>query len=396
LTSVTVSGTPFSSTFPTATHAFQTAVVAVLNNNPVPATAYIYFQLATNFVNLGLAASIAGGAATGFSPNIPPDLFYKLPSTFGTTWTSTFLDTTSIFLGGTIFFSGTSTRHNATYTVDAYGPMTIPGGSVHDALRIRKTDSAVAYSGGTLTITKSVSYIFLARDLASVQTIALSPSEADHGTINIIPGSASWNGQVVALPIQLVSFSASEIPSGAGVLLRWSTLSEVNNYGFEVQRSDRPGGDFAPVAGSFTAGGGTTTVPREYSYADRNAPAGTWYYRLKQIDLDGTVHYSDPAQIVVRPVGTGGDVPAAITLGQNYPNPFNPETTIRYGLPSASRVELSVYNTLGERVAVLADGIQEAGFHEVRFDGSSLSSGVYFYRLQTPGFVQTRKLSLLK
>jgi hypothetical protein len=94
--------------------------------------------------------------------------------------------------------------------------------------------------------------------------------------------------------------------------------------------------------------------------------------------------------------GTGQDVPGVFSLGQNFPNPFNPETTIRYSLPSRSHVVLAVYNALGERVAVLAEGEQESGFHEVRFDGSALASGVYFYRLQSTGFVQTKKLSLLK
>jgi hypothetical protein len=89
-------------------------------------------------------------------------------------------------------------------------------------------------------------------------------------------------------------------------------------------------------------------------------------------------------------------VPAVFSLGQNFPNPFNPETTIRYTLPSRSHVLLAVYNALGGRVAVLAEGEQESGFHEVRFDGSALASGVYFYRLQSTGFVQTKKLSLLK
>jgi len=394
LTSITVAGAPFASSFPGATHAFRTDLsfsFPALSSTPIPATAYVYFTLSTtDLLNPGEGANGTGSwsGASALITNIPADVYYKLPLSDGTTWTSTYLDTMVIFIPPLPPIPQPGVRHYASYTVDAFGPMTIPGGSVHDALRIKKTDSTATG--------KSISYIFLARDGASVHVTALSPSEPDSDNISIQTGSAYWNGQMVALPIQLVSFNASQIPSGAGVMLRWSTLSEVNNYGFEIQRADRPGGDFVPIAGSFTPGSGTTTVPREYSYADRNAPEGTWYYRLKQIDLDGAVHYSEPAQINVRGAAPGGDVPAAISLGQNYPNPFNPETTIRYGLPASSRVELAVYNTLGERVAVLTDGIQEAGFHEVRFDGSSLSSGVYFYRLQTAGFVLTKKLSLLR
>jgi hypothetical protein len=96
---------------------------------------------------------------------------------------------------------------------------------------------------------------------------------------------------------------------------------------------------------------------------------------------------------------TGEDqhaLPSSFLLDQNYPNPFNPSTTIRYALPHTSAVQLTVYNTLGQEVAVLQNGEQEAGYHEVRFEGSGLSSGVYFYRIQAGGFVQTRRLLLLK
>jgi len=319
-------------------------------------------------------------------------VYYTLPLTYGTTWTSTYLDTTVISLG-TFQIAQPGIRYSSSYIVDAYGPMTIPGGSVHDALRIKRTDSIVTISSGTTS--KRIGYIFLARDGASVQVTVGDLSAPDSGTIPIQP-TASWNGQVFALPIQLTSFNASQNPSGAGVILRWSTLSEVNNYGFEVQRGTVSGGDFVAVSGAVIPGHGTTTVPRDYSYTDRSAQAGTWYYRLKQIDLDGAVHYSDPAKVDVQPGGTGQDLPAVFSLAQNFPNPFNPETTIRYSLPSRSHVLLAVYNALGERVAVLAEGEQESGFHEVRFDGSALSSGVYFYRLQSAGFVQTKKLSLLR
>jgi hypothetical protein len=89
-------------------------------------------------------------------------------------------------------------------------------------------------------------------------------------------------------------------------------------------------------------------------------------------------------------------IPKSFSLEQNYPNPFNPTTTIRYGLPNRSHVTLIVYNTLGQQVAQLMNGEEEAGYHSVRFDGSNLASGVYFYRLQAGTYVETRKLLLLK
>jgi hypothetical protein len=90
------------------------------------------------------------------------------------------------------------------------------------------------------------------------------------------------------------------------------------------------------------------------------------------------------------------DMPAHFILEQNYPDPFNPSTTIRYGLPNRSHVLLTVFNTLGQQVAVLPNGEQEAGVHEVKFDASGLSSGVYFYRMQTGSYVETKKLLLVR
>ncbi len=99
---------------------------------------------------------------------------------------------------------------------------------------------------------------------------------------------------------------------------------------------------------------------------------------------------------VVTSIAEHGDVPIEYALQQNYPNPFNPSTTIRYGLPNRSHVTLTVFNTLGQQTAILQNGEQEAGYHEVQFDGKNLSSGVYFYRIQAGDFMATRRLLLLR
>jgi photosystem II stability/assembly factor-like uncharacterized protein len=198
----------------------------------------------------------------------------------------------------------------------------------------------------------------------------------------------------IALPIQLVSFIA--LPVGNQVCLTWRTISEVKNYGFQVEKSTVAASTYALVKNGFVAGHGTTIEPHDYFFIDSTATSGRWYYRLKQINLDGTSYTFDPVAVdVLTVVASVTAIPRAYQLNQNYPNPFNPSTTIRYGLPQKSQVTLKVYNTLGQLVTTLVNGEQGAGYHEVRFDGSNLASGVYFYRLQAGNFVQTKKLLLL-
>ncbi len=196
------------------------------------------------------------------------------------------------------------------------------------------------------------------------------------------------------LPIQLASFAA--VPAGTkGVRLEWVTASETNNFGFTVQRRSDGVGAYADISGSFMPGHGTTTVPHTYVYVDESAPGVPVSYRLKQVDLDGSVRYSEPVRVVTV-TSVGEQRPVTYGLSQNYPNPFNPSTTIRYGLPQTAKVTLAVYNILGQQVARLVDGLQEAGYHEVRFEASGLAGGIYFYRLSAGGFSETKSLLLLR
>ncbi|MEW6511195.1 MAG: T9SS type A sorting domain-containing protein [Bacteroidota bacterium] len=197
------------------------------------------------------------------------------------------------------------------------------------------------------------------------------------------------------LPIQISSFSAV-VRGERHVQLEWSTLSEINNLGFEVQKSTAPSHDYRTLPESFIPGHGTTLIPQYYSYHDTSAAAGVWYYRLKQIDLDGSVHYSQAIRVEVLTAVSDLSVPLEFALHQNYPNPFNASTLVRYQLPMVSMVRLSVIDILGREVAVLADERHAAGVHEVRFDAKGLSSGVYFYRFVAGDFVQTRRLLLLR
>ena len=192
------------------------------------------------------------------------------------------------------------------------------------------------------------------------------------------------------LPIQLTSFTAAE--HEGVVTLQWKTATEVNNYGFEIQRSVDQGQGYETIPGSFVKGNGTTIQEHSYHTMIDSRPPGAWYYRLKQIDLDGTVAYSEG----ILPAGLHTQTPPEYSLDQGYPNPFNPSTTIRYALPGRSPVTLTIYNTLGQRLTTLVEGEQEAGYHEVKFDAAGLSSGVYFCRLQAGSFVETKNLLLVR
>jgi hypothetical protein len=192
----------------------------------------------------------------------------------------------------------------------------------------------------------------------------------------------TWNGGII--PVELASFTASVI--GNEVSLIWQTATEINNSGFSVERKST-NNEFEEIG--FVPGFGSTTEPKSYSFSDQNLENNVYTYRLKQVDFDGTFEYSSEVEVDV-------NVPATFSLEQNYPNPFNPSTNIKYSVPEAGNVKLSVYNLVGEEVAVLVNGYTDAGQFEVSFDASNLSSGVYLYKLQSANSVITKKMTLLK
>ncbi len=187
------------------------------------------------------------------------------------------------------------------------------------------------------------------------------------------------------VPVELTSFTATA--NGKEVTLNWSTATELNNQGFEVQRKFGSN-DFVTIGS--VKGHGTTTSPNNYTYVDKLTDAGKYFYRLKQIDYDGKYEYSQIVEVNWSPFIT-------YKLEQNYPNPFNPTTTIGFGIPEKGSVRLSVLNILGEEIKVLLNEEKEAGYHSIDFNGSDLPSGVYFYRiLAAKDFVSTKKMILLK
>jgi len=188
------------------------------------------------------------------------------------------------------------------------------------------------------------------------------------------------------VPVELVSFTATV--SGNIVNLNWMTATETNNSGFEILRfTQNDNKDWERIA--FVEGKGTTTESSNYSFIDENVSPGIYQYRLKQIDYDGTFSFSNEVMVEI-------ETPKEFSLGQNFPNPFNPSTKIKYTIPSDGYVTLKVYDILGNEVSTLVDEFKQAGTFDVTFDGSNLSSGVYYYRLTSGELTSTKKLMLLR
>jgi hypothetical protein len=197
-----------------------------------------------------------------------------------------------------------------------------------------------------------------------------------------------WRGAIAGtepLPVELALFDANVMEDR--ILLKWRTETEVNNYGFKVERILE--NSYWKTLG-FVEGHGNSNSPKEYSFADYDiSQAGQYKYRLKQIDNDGKFEYS---YVITLYVGA----PAVFYLSQNYPNPFNPSTRIDYSVPQASKVSLKVYDMLGREVASLVDEYKEIGTYTVTFDASNLAGGIYLYVISAGDFMQSKKMTYLK
>ncbi len=224
-------------------------------------------------------------------------------------------------------------------------------------------------------------------------TLDATMGVAGSGWFTTTPGT-SWNLDPATdfsfqingddnIPVELTSFRASA--SGSSVSLNWETASETNNRGFSIERSS--GAEFETIG--FVAGFGTTTQSRQYSYTDNDLSSGTYSYRLKQVDFDGTAEYSNIAEVKVAGV-------VEFKLDQNYPNPFNPVTSISWGTSSAGLQTLKVFDVLGKEVATLVNEYRPAGNYQVQWDASNVPSGMYVYQLTSGTNVVTKKMVLLK
>jgi endonuclease I len=213
-------------------------------------------------------------------------------------------------------------------------------------------------------------------DINSWQSLLLSSSPATPGRLE----------PAQVLPVELNSFNAKV--SGKNVELTWSTAAEINNYGFNVERTSVRSSNWEVIG--FVGGAGNSNSPKEYSFVDDNLQRGKFSYRLKQIDNDGKFSYSQIINIEIR------TIPTEFALYQNYPNPFNPTTKIKYSISSLQPTLLKVYDVLGNEVVLLVSEIKEPGEYEIEWNASNLSSGIYFYKLQAGDFISTKKFVLMK
>ncbi|MGB5531279.1 MAG: M28 family peptidase [Ignavibacteriaceae bacterium] len=189
------------------------------------------------------------------------------------------------------------------------------------------------------------------------------------------------------VPVELLAFTASV--NNSEVQLLWSTASELNNRGFEIERSINNTDNFVTIG--FVEGKSSSTEINYYSFNDQPDLSGNskLFYRLKQVDFDGTFSYSDVVQVTY-------DVPTAFVINQNFPNPFNPSTRITYFVPKESFVSIKIYDFLGREVKTLVNDFLSAGSYEIVFEASDITSGTYFYTMTAENYSSTKKMLLLK
>ena len=293
---------------------------------------------------------------------------------------------------------GAETGGAAPIPAGSYDGVGVVNGTIYDSTDVDGGYTAEAYIDlsalgyPTLPSTLQVSVVIFDPDNFS----AGAPPWGPNGNFYKQWWGSEWGSEFRTLvfgsvvPVELTSFTGAFV--GNDVHLKWTTATELNNRGFEIQRSAN-GSSFATVA--FVDGNGTTTNQKQYSFIDRNVEARMNYaYRLKQVDFNGTFDYSSVVNI-------GFTLPLEFVLEQNYPNPFNPSTNIAFAVPVKSNVSLDIYNLIGQKIMTLVQGEVEAGKHTSQLNAASMSSGIYLVKLTAVGengaqFTSSKKMTLLK
>lgn len=251
-----------------------------------------------------------------------------------------------------------------------------------DSNSVSKTVTFVSIATGDLHLAGSSIGDF---DLAAIP-VSWIPFDIDNQLRDIYLPYKGADEADDSIPVELATFIASVMNNN--VALHWSTSTETNNFGFEIERKAEKSSDWRNIG--FVKGNGTSTEKNIYSFDDKNVSAGIYNYRLKQIDFNGSYSYyllNETIEITA---------PNQFELLQNYPNPFNPVTKISFNLPIAGKTTLNIFSVLGEKVVTLMDEVLNSGYYEYVFDASKLSSGVYFYKLESENFSDTKKMILIR
>ncbi len=234
---------------------------------------------------------------------------------------------------------------------------------------------------------------------ATEMTTTLSSGSSTDQISSITEITFDDSPQGGGLPVELTSFYA-EVEENI-VILSWTTATEVNNFGFEIecasmlrvtQKQHSKEQNYSATKWEtlgFVEGHGNSNTIQNYTFIDNSIEGNNFEYRLKQIDTDGKFEYSETIAVQLGKL-------TKYALEQNYPNPFNPTTTIAFSIANKSKVKLSVYNVVGEEVVELVNREMAVGMHTINFDASNLVSGIYFYKLIANDFIETKKLLLLK
>jgi subtilisin family serine protease len=255
------------------------------------------------------------------------------------------------------------------------------------------TSGATPHVGGTSALLLSLNPALTPADVSMIiQTTAVekgAPGKDPRYGAGRIDAYEAYLLALSMIPVELTSFTAAADENS--VILNWSTASETNNSGFAIERKTSLDERWKEIG--FVPGFGTTTQRKSCSFTDENLTMGSYSYRIKQIDLDGTFEYSNAIVVEVY-------APEKYTLAQNFPNPFNPSTTIEFSIPQISNVTIEIYNIVGELVASLVNKTLDAGYHRINFNANNLPSGTYVYQLKASGqngiFTETKKMLLMK
>jgi len=297
---------------------------------------------------------------------------------------------------GNLSFGLSKTSISATNTAVWSDSIYSAGTTYLIVIKYTFNDGSTTDDEAALFINPALSSVQPAPDLTRVTT---QTDAVELGVVNLRQGSSSSAPNLIldgirvstswdqVIPVELTSFAANA--NNNSVTLKWTTASETNNSGFEIQRSAVSGQNSEWEKIGFVKGSGNSTSNKNYSYTDNDLAAGKYSYRLKQIDYNGQFEYSNIAEVDV-------NAPLQFSLGQNYPNPFNPATTINFSIPETQFVTLKIFNVLGQELKTLVNGIKEAGVHKINFDASSLNSGLYFYKLEAGSFNAVKKMMLTK